>query len=290
MKYILRIIFLIILLIFPEFQSMAQSVERPAIWGIAKMTFLVSDFRLARNYYGKFLGFDEAFSYPSVQGKVISFKVNDRQFLEFIEDPKARDKRRLVSVSFETENAEQLRQFLKSKGLLVPEKTTKDGAGNEGFWVKDSSGNPVEFIEMKEDGLHYRSKGQFLSETRISERIHHVGLFCNEVVDIDPFYVGILGFKEFWRYPENHQEKVEMNYLQIPESAECIEHYPSDDPNFSHPCFLVEDMQETLVSLRERNEGYLLDVPIVGKGKRWLLNLKNEDGTKVEFTEAHCVR
>jgi hypothetical protein len=59
----------------------AQEVYRPAIWGIAKMTFLVSDFQLARDYYGKFLGFEEAFSYPSDLGKVISFKVNDRQFL-----------------------------------------------------------------------------------------------------------------------------------------------------------------------------------------------------------------
>ena len=60
---------------------------RPAIWGIAKMTFLVSDFRVARDYYGQFLGFDEAFSYPSGLGKVISFKVNDRQFLEFVGRP-----------------------------------------------------------------------------------------------------------------------------------------------------------------------------------------------------------
>jgi hypothetical protein len=59
-------------------------IERPAIWGIAKMTFLVSDFQVARDYYGRFLGFDEAFSYPSDLGKVISFKVNDRQFLEFV--------------------------------------------------------------------------------------------------------------------------------------------------------------------------------------------------------------
>jgi hypothetical protein len=78
--------------------------ERPAIWGIAKMTYKVSSFDLARNYYGKFLGFDEAFSYSSGLGKVISFKVNDRQFLEFIEDNDAKNKPRLVSVSFETEN------------------------------------------------------------------------------------------------------------------------------------------------------------------------------------------
>lgn len=79
------------------------------------------------------MGFDEAFSYPSALGKIISFKVNDCQFLEFVEDRQAKDKKRMVSVSFETENAEQMRQYLKQKGQNVPDKTTIDGAGNEVF-------------------------------------------------------------------------------------------------------------------------------------------------------------
>jgi catechol 2,3-dioxygenase-like lactoylglutathione lyase family enzyme len=263
---------------------------RPPIWGIAKMTFLVSDFQLARDYYGDFLGFDEAFSYNSEIGKIISFKVNDRQFLEFIEDKEAKNKTRLMSVSFETDQVEQMRKFLQQKGVEVPEKVTLDEAGNEVFRIHDRSGVPVEFIDLKPSSLHRLSKGKFLSEKRISKRLHHVGLYCNEVIDNDPFYVGILGFKEMWRYPENHAEKVQMNYLQIPDCAEMVEHYPSDDVNFSHPCFLVDDMQETIYTLKELQGKNQLAKPMVGKGNRWLLNLKNSDGTKVEFTEAHCVR
>ncbi len=30
--------------------------------------------------------------------------------------------------------------------------------------------------------------------------------------------------------------------------------------------------------------------PNVGKGNRWILNIKSKDGGKVEFTEAHTVR
>ena len=125
---------LFILLIVPQFGFQQEvAIERPAIWGIAKITFLVSDFKVARDYYGKFLGFDEAFSYSSDLGKIISFKVSDRQFLEFVEDPQAKDKKRLVSVSFETENVDQMRKYLKSHGLNVPDKTMIDGAGNEVF-------------------------------------------------------------------------------------------------------------------------------------------------------------
>ena len=94
-----------------------QEMKRPAIWGIAKITFLVSDMQMARDYYGRFLGFDEAFSYDSSRGKVVSFKVNDRQFLEFIEDNDAINKKRMVSFSLETDDVEGMRFFLQQKGI-----------------------------------------------------------------------------------------------------------------------------------------------------------------------------
>lgn len=286
----IRAIKILLILILMNLSCHSQDAVRPRLWGIAKMTFWVSDFQLARDYYGSFLGFEEAFSYHSESGKVISFKVNDRQFLEFIEDSNAKKKNRLVSVSFETENVEQMRQYLKSKGVNVPDKVIVDGAGNETILVRDPYGIPIEFIDMKPNSPHRHSKGKYLSENRISKRIHHVGLYCTEVLDNDPFYVGVLGFKELWRHPEDRSEPVAMNYLNMPDCVENIEHYPSDDINFNHPCFLVDDMQETLHTLRERQGSHKIGRPVVGKGNRWLLNLTNEDGTKVEFTEAHTVR
>jgi len=285
-----RILFLTIAYLAFIHVGFAQNVERPAVWGIARMTFLVSDFQLARDYYGDFLGFDEAFSFTSKMGKVISFKVNDRQFLEFVEDKDAKEKPRLVAVSFETEDVEQMRKYLANKGVKVPSSVAEDGVGNRVILVHDSYGVPVEFMQFDNESMHILSKGKHLSNRRISKRIHHVGLYCTEVLDEDPFWVGIMGCKELWRYPESHQEKVEMNYLQLPDCVENIEHYPSDDINFNHPCFLVDDMQETIYTLKERRGNNALAKPVVGKGKRWLLNLTNEDGTKVEFTEAHAVR
>ena len=291
MKKILQKTIITLFVVMYSILGSGQNVTRPSIWGIAKMTYLVSDFQVARDYYGKFLGFDEAFSYPSELGKVISFKVNDRQSLEFIEDKEAKRKARLVSVSFETENVEQMRLYLESEGVKVPKETSINGAGNEVILVHDPYGVPIEFIDLKENSLHYKSKGRYLSDRRISKRLHHVGLYCTEVFDKDPFYVGILGCKELWRYPESKEEKVQMNYLHFPDCVENIEQNPSDDINYNHPCFMVDDMQETIYTLKERKgDQYQLSKPIVGKGKRWLLNMKNSDGTKVEFTESHTVR
>ncbi len=126
---------------------------------------------------------------------MISFKVNDRQFLEFVVDKQARDKKRLVSVSFETEDAEAMRKYVISTGFDVQENVHQDGAGNKVFMITDPSGNPIEFIEFTNDGLHKKSKGQFLSDKRISVRIHHAGLYAEKITDNDPFYAQMLGFQ-----------------------------------------------------------------------------------------------
>lgn len=269
---------------------LSQTVERPAVWGIAKMTFLVSDFQLARDYYGKFLGFDEALSYQSDLGLVISFKVNDRQFLEFVEDSRAKEKKRLVSVSFETENVEQMHQFILSKIQSVIPKPKIDGAGNEVFHITDPSGNIIELIDFKENGLHRKTKGKFLSENRISKRIHHVGLYAEKIADNDPFYTGIFGLRELVRFPEDKSVSPIILYLGFPESVENIEHYSPNDHNVSHPCFLVDDMQETIYTLKERKVNEKIGKPGVGRGKRWIMNMYNSDNTRVEFTEAFTVK
>ncbi|MEI6074511.1 MAG: VOC family protein [Verrucomicrobiota bacterium] len=268
----------------------AEESPRPEIWGIAKATFLVSDFAMARDYYGRFLGFSEAFAYDSGRGKILSFKVNDRQFLEFIEDPQAKTKERLVSFSFETENVEQMRQYLQRHGQKVPDKTATDGAGNEVFQIIDPAGNPIEFIHFGAGGLHKKSQGKFLAEQRISKRIHHVGLYSDKIIDDDPFYAGMLKFVEIVRFPDDRSAPPTLLYLGMGTCVENIEFSSPGTKNFAHACFLVEDMQQTVYTLKERKVNETLAKPMIGRGKRWLLNIKNPDNTRIEFTEAHTVR
>ncbi len=291
MKKTVRFGLLIIAVFTWSFILKAQEITRPPVWGVAKMTYLVSDFELARDYYGEFLGFSEAFSYSSPLGTILSFKVNDRQFLEFIEDPDAKDKTRLVSFSLETDKLEQMRLYLKGKGVKVPDAVSVDGAGNEVVLVHDPSGVPLEFIKYSEKGLHYASRGKYLSDKRISTRIHHAGLYTTSIMDNDPFYAGILGFIQTWRHPEDPNEDPLYLYLRIPDCVENIEHSASQDPNICHPCFVVNDMQEALYTLKERSgDRHKLAKPAIGRGKRWLLNISNADKTRVEFTEPYTVR
>ena len=285
------IFFTIVFFIFASIPEIAgQKITRPPIFGIAKMTYLVSDYQVARDYYGQFLGFDEAFSYPSSLGEVISFKVNDRQFLEFVQDTEAKQKTRLVSVSFETNDVEQMRLFLKSRDVTVPDAVTVDGAGNRTILVHDDAGVPVEFIDMNPNSLHKKSAGKYLSEKRIAKQIHHAGLYSKQVIENPRFYKEVLGCRELFKNPEDPNEKLVILYLQLPECVEFIEHYATTDTNFSHPCLVAENMQEVMYTLKERNGNRPVGQAAVGRGRKFILNISNSDGTRVEFVEQYNVR
>ena len=207
--------------------------------------------------------------------------------MEFVEDKNASLKKRLVSVSFETENAQKMQEYLLSKGVALDRDVYIDGAGNKVLLTHDPSGIPIEFIQYMPGSKHVKSMGRFLSSERIATRIHHVGLYSKQMLENPEFYTQILGFQLILRIPEDRNVEPKLLYFRIPESAEMIEHYPSPDENFNHPCFVTMDMQETYSILRTRKKTEVLPPPGMGMGKRWLLNIWNQDGTKVEFTEPY---
>ena len=118
----------------------AQDV--PEILGISGLTFKVSSFKMARDYYGRLLGFTEAFRYQSDAGKVLAFKVNDRQFIQLVEDPDVTPGNGLVKVSILVSSAGKMREYMAAKGWEVSDVTT-DWAGEKVFSCLDADGNPV---------------------------------------------------------------------------------------------------------------------------------------------------
>ena len=270
----------------------ARAQSLPPMDGIAKMTYLVSSRQMAQEYYGDLLGFERAFSYSSPLGAVDCYKVNDRQFLELIEDKQASVKDRFVSITLQTD-PQAMYVYLVSKGVEVSEVTT-DGASNRVCSAVDDRGHRVEFADMGPGSLYSKSKGQFLSERRISTRIHHAGLFLNAINNLPHFWTEILGFKELLRIPADHSLLPTVAYYVMPgntESIECFSNGATEpDRDFEHPCFLTMDMQATIDTLRQRDKSGTRYIPTVGRTGRWLLNIANPDGTKVEFTEPYNIK
>lgn len=275
MKRTIAIIFTLIILC-----AEASAQSRPRVFGIARMTFLVSDESVAKEYYGDFLGFKKAFSYSGPLGTIHSYKVNDRQFLEFVVDSAARDKDRFVSLSIETESVSQMVEFLRSKGVQVSSPAL-DGAGNLVALTHDSYGNAIEFLEYTPSGLHSKDTGRHLGKNRISTRIHHAGLPSKGIDPDDSFWVRAFGGRVLFTVPDK------IIYFGFVNSTESVENYSPASSIFAHPCFLTEDMEETIQILRSRGGADSVADPSIGVTGRWILNILSPDSTKVEFTEAH---
>ena len=113
------------LLLIPFFSRAAEGPKRPKILGIAHMALYVSDLTKAREFWIDLLGYQEVFHLnrkDSNDVRIAFIKINDYQYIElFAENPRQPDLR-LNHISFFTDNADAMRDYLAAKGVKVPDK------------------------------------------------------------------------------------------------------------------------------------------------------------------------
>jgi lactoylglutathione lyase len=107
------------------------------------VAFDVSDLAKARAFYEDFLGFAEYGVLPGKDGSVrmVFIKINDDQHIELFTDPPSAGDGRLNHVAFYTDNAPQMREYLASRGVKVPERVGKGKTGDLNFEFKDPDGH-----------------------------------------------------------------------------------------------------------------------------------------------------
>src|SRR5262245_8267656 len=96
----------------------APDVQRPPIVGVAHIGLKTDNLRAARNFYHGVLGFDESFALDKPTGGLLLtyFKVNDHQYIEVFPELKNPTEDRLSHISFETTDAQRLRDYLAARG------------------------------------------------------------------------------------------------------------------------------------------------------------------------------
>ena len=273
----------------------ARQPQRPRITGVAHAAFFVHDMEKAREYYKDFLGFDEPFDLKNADGSlsVAFIKINDRQYVElFPERPAGGD--RLNHIAVETDNAEAMRLYLKSRGVAVPDKVNQARVGSTNFSVKDADGHGVEFVQYGADSWMSRDKGQHMPPGAISADMRHVGILVGDLDAALGFYGKILGFKETWRGSRDEKELNWVN-VQVPDGQDYIEFMlyrdlpePSKRGSQHHICLFVPDIGKALAMLQPSaaHIGYAAAMePRVGINRRRQLNLFDPDGTRTELME-----
>src|SRR6516225_8440347 len=131
----------------------AQDFQRPRITGVPHLALRVHDIEASRHFYKDFLGYAEPFDIKGPDGKLIMafIKINDRQYIELSPEAKP-DEPRFVHLALETDNAEGLRLFVKSKGYKAPDKPASKGRiRNTATGLEDPDGNHIDVTQYEPD-------------------------------------------------------------------------------------------------------------------------------------------
>jgi catechol 2,3-dioxygenase-like lactoylglutathione lyase family enzyme len=291
----------VILALIPFLLSAADAPPRPKILGIAHIAFYVSDLAKAREFWTDFLGYQECFNLkrkdaqgnPTNDVRIAFIKINDYQYIElFAEKPRA--DMMLNHISFYTENADQMRDYLAAKGVKVPEKVGKGQTGNKNYNITDPDGNIVEIVEYMPDSWTGQAKGKFLPATRISEHIPHVGVLIGSVQAGMDFYHGILGFDEIWRGGGGAEKPLSWINMRVPDGKDYLEwmlHGRTPEPEKygtkNHLALEVPDCEKAVAVLKARPaaKDFRMEDVKTGVNRKRQVNIYDADGSRVELME-----
>jgi len=276
-----------------------DSIPRPRILGLSHIALYVHDVAKSRAFYKDFLGFAEPFSLTNNNGalRLTWIKINDRQSIELFPE-KESGSDRLYHIALETDDAEGMRLYLKSKGVSVPDKTPIGKIGNFNYFVQDPDGHNLEIVQYATNGWTAREKGKFTSDTRISTRMAHVGILVGSLAPALKFYSGVLGGTETWRGSKDSKTLNWVN-VKVPEGNNYVEFMlyselpaPDQRGKYHHLSLEVPDVEKAKTTLAARASAIDYTRPLeiqTGVNRKRQLNLWDPDGTRVELMEPQTV-
>jgi lactoylglutathione lyase len=266
--------------------------KRPPIVGVAHIALKTGDLSAAREFYTKYLGFAEPFARESPAGAPAAacFKVNDHQYIEVSAALASPTEDRLSHIAFETTNASQLRDYLASRGVSVPDKLQPDADGNLTLAVKDPEGHDVRFVEYRPGSLESRNFGKSMPDTRVSEHMIHVGFTIQDQDAANHFYRDILGFEEFW-HGGGTDTRTDWVDMRVPDGTDWLEYMlnqPHPSPRtlgvMNHMALGVPSAAAGYKTVTERGLK-VQDPPKIGRDGKWQLNLYDPSLTRAELME-----
>lgn len=204
----------------------AGAQQRPPIVGVAHIALRTGDLAAARDFYGKYLGYAEAFTLAEPEGgpKLTYFKVNDRQYVELLPELQSETQDRLLHIAFETTDVGQLRAYLASRGVEVPAKVSTLPDGNLSFSIKDADGHIVEFVQYMPGSMEMRDAGKSLPASRISDRMRHVGFTVSDQAAANHLFKDILGFREVWHGGFEDSGPPNWVAMRVPDGRDHLEY------------------------------------------------------------------
>ncbi len=276
----------------------AVAQQRPPILGVAHIALKTNDLAAAREFYGKYLGYAEAFHLAKPGGglELTYFKVNDHQYIEIFPELASETEDRLSHIAFETTNAEQLRAYLGGHGVAVPPSLRTLPDGNLSFAIKDPDGHIIEFVQYVATGPLGKTFGKDLPASRVSHHIGHVGFTVSDRAAADRLFRDILGFHDVWHGGMTDDGPTQWVDMRVPDGKDHLEymlevHNPSPRTLgvMNHLCLIVPSVEAGYKTLLGRGMK-IGEGPKIGRDGKWQLNLYDPNFTRAELMEPKPVQ
>lgn len=261
---------------------------RPPIVGVAWIGLRTADMDATKKFYTGYLGMPEQAGVKDTENGGLTrvvFKVNDHQFVQVLPELKDPKQNRLIDIAFETTNAEQLRAYLASKDVKVPEKISGMGMGTKGFAITDVENHVVKFVQFPG-----KPKSKDASpDNRVSTHMIHTGFIVHNRTAEDHLFKEILGFTETW-HGGMTDDKTSWIDMRVPDGKDWLEYMMDYDDNdvrisgiMNHLALGVPSVADGYDTVVKR--GLNPEKPKIGRDGKWQLNLYGPDQTRVELME-----
>lgn len=273
--------------------AMAQKPARPPITGVSHISFYTSHPDQSQHFYVQDIGLKKMRDPINPVG--VRYYVDANQFVEILPLPTAEGVNRLAGFGFNTTNARQLRRYLDSRGVKVPQHVNRASDGSYWFNVTDPEGNNVQFIQPPHHGVSMSGAHP------ISHHMIHFGFMVHSRAKEDTFYRDILGFRPYW-YGGMKPGKTDWVSQQVPNGHDWIEYMLTSGPSGSgipahismrqlgvldHFSIGIVNMEHAVTTLSKegRLQGDRFNGPQIGRDGKWQFNVYAPNDARVELME-----
>ena len=265
----------------------AALAEDLPVTRLAGVTIKVADLEKSRQFYTGMLGLDEAFTIKDSSGALQSvfFKVNDDQYLEF--SPGAAENFQMEHVSLLTPDLKKAGAMLQKLGI-TPGRVAKSADGNSYFAIKEPDQPEIHCVRYMPGSKQTELRGKALGPGRVSDHLQHVGLAADNEAASMALFRDKLGMRELFRGGPNPGEIRWIN-MGMPGSpgdiVELMIMSAAPAQGRRHIAFEVADIQKAYKELIRRGLPADRFKPNPGpkQNYRWILNLRDPNGFRVEF-------
>jgi len=275
---------------------------RPKITGIDHVRVYVTNIDRSREFYSKLMGvrWEEGVCYDKSR-PCFAVGWGKNQTIRLEEAPDSEIKNWIAEIAFSTDNVEQMRKYLASRGVQVS-KISKYSNSNSNqayethFEAHDPEGTPISFIQRFAYTIEHPASTRlqdwptFTQELNV--RILHAGFVVKDLERMKRFYIDLLGFRLYW-HGGFKDDGTDWYEIQVPDGDNWIEFMlnipsPANHKELgvqNHFSLGVTNIKSAFDLLVAHGLKVTDDKPEIGRDGKWSFDIYDPDDTRVEFME-----